>query len=200
MAIKTTKKLKFAAIITMAVAIGGVSTLAVRAAIPSSTDGQVHSCYRNSASLTDAKGSVRLIDSDAAQSCNAQETALNWNQSATGGLRKDLSNIDYYSPVSDGVPSFALLDLQGINFSNSNLSQGNFRSAILKGANLTNTNLSSSNLASADMTNQHLVGTNLASAVFTGTNISGVTWSNVTCPDGTNSNDNANTCVGHLNL
>ena len=26
----------------------------------------------------------------------------------------------------------------------------------------------------------------------------GTTWSNVTCPDGTNSNNNSNTCVGHF--
>jgi hypothetical protein len=29
-------------------------------------------------------------------------------------------------------------------------------------------------------------------------NVTGVTWSNTTCPDGTNSNNDGGTCTGHL--
>jgi uncharacterized protein YjbI with pentapeptide repeats len=42
------------------------------------------------------------------------------------------------------------------------------------------------------MTNADLTGANLA-----GANIQKITWSNTTCPDGTNSNADGGTCVGH---
>lgn len=80
-------------------------------------------------------------------------------------------------------------------FSSANLTNANFSNAvrlrgawIFDGANLMNTNLTNLN-----MTNGILAGaTNFATA-----NVTGVTWSNTACPDGTNSNDDGNTCVGH---
>jgi uncharacterized protein YjbI with pentapeptide repeats len=35
-------------------------------------------------------------------------------------------------------------------------------------------------------------------ANLTGANLTGVLWSNTTCPDGSNSKDNIGTCIGHL--
>jgi len=196
MNIKLSKKIGFALAIAGAAVIGGVSTVAVRAAIPSTSNGQIHACYRNNASLTDAKGALRVIDSQAtpAQTCSAQETALNFNQGATGGLKADLSSRDLTGNV------FAYLDLHSINFSGSNANASNFRGADMRGANFTGTDMSATDVSDAEMSGQAFSGTNFSSANFTGANISSVTWSNVTCPDNTNSNDNGNTCVGHLNL
>jgi hypothetical protein len=83
-------KTGFVAAVAGAAVIGGVSTALVQAAIPSSNDGQVHACYRNSASLTQPKGSLKVIDSDAGATCASGETALNWGSSGTSsGTLKD---------------------------------------------------------------------------------------------------------------
>jgi hypothetical protein len=33
---------------------------------------------------------------------------------------------------------------------------------------------------------------------LTGATLTGITWAQTTCPDGTNSNTNGYTCIGHL--
>jgi uncharacterized protein YjbI with pentapeptide repeats len=38
----------------------------------------------------------------------------------------------------------------------------------------------------------------LTGANLTGANLSKVIWSSTNCPDGTNSNNHGNTCLGHL--
>ena len=58
----------------------------------------------------------------------------------------------------------------------------------LVGANLKGANLSGANLS----------GANLSGANLTGANLSDVTWGNTTCPDGTNSDNDGGTCLGHL--
>ena len=65
------------------------------------------------------------------------------------------------------------------DFSNSNLSFSNFNDASLYGL----------TFANADLTGATFVGT-----TFVGNNV----WSNTICPDGTNSNDNGNTCENNL--
>ena len=47
-------------------------------------------------------------------------------------------------------------------------------------------------LAGADLT-----GANLAGATSGGADVTDVIWSNTVCPDSTNIDDNAGTCVGH---
>jgi hypothetical protein len=77
----------------------------------------------------------------------------------------------------------------GTDLSNANLNEAN-----LSGANLSFANLSGTNLNQADLT-----GANLTGAITTGANFNKVTWSNTTCPDGTNSSASTpETCVGHL--
>ena len=56
-----------------------------------------------------------------------------------------------------------------------------------------NANLEGTNLPGANLTNANLTGANL-----TGAKVNGVTWSNTLCPDGTKSDANGHTCVGHL--
>lgn len=50
------------------------------AAIPDE-DGLIHSCYKNTT------GAVRVIDSEAGQTCKGGETALNWNQQTATYVR-----------------------------------------------------------------------------------------------------------------
>jgi hypothetical protein len=78
--------------------------------------------------------------------------------------------------------------------SGTDLSNANLNKADLSGANLSFANLSGANLNKADLT-----GANLTGAITTGANFNEVTWSNTTCPDGTNSSASTpETCVGHL--
>jgi uncharacterized protein YjbI with pentapeptide repeats len=61
--------------------------------------------------------------------------------------------------------------------------------ANMSGADLSNTDLHYADLTNANLSNANLTNTNLTNAVITDTVLSGATWSNTTCPDGTNSNN-----------
>ena len=60
-------------------------------------------------------------------------------------------------------------------------------------ANLTGADLTGANLSGFD-----LLDTNLTNANLSGADLSGVIWSNTICPDGTNSNNDGDTCVNNL--
>jgi uncharacterized protein YjbI with pentapeptide repeats len=70
------------------------------------------------------------------------------------------------------------------------------------GANLTGADLTGADLLDANLTNADLTEANLTSANLQYTQVSGATtlntgWHSTTCPDGTNSDYDGNTCVGH---
>ena len=50
----------------------------------------------------------------------------------------------------------------------------------------------------ANLTNANFTCARLDDATLAGAIVTGATWNDTTCPDGTNSNDHGNTCVGHL--
>ncbi len=71
--------------------------------------------------------------------------------------------------------------------------------ANLTGANITGANLTNAILTGADLTDADLASADLTGAVgMDSATLTGITWTNTICPDSTNSNDNGNTCVGHL--
>jgi hypothetical protein len=126
-------------------------------------------------------------------------------------------NIDGTSTVTPPPQSFTVIitntpcaalagcNLHGLDLSNAivagadlssgtDLSNANLNKADLSGANVSFANLSGANLNKADLT-----GANLTGAITTGSNFNQVTWSNTTCPDGSNSSASTpETCVGHL--
>jgi uncharacterized protein YjbI with pentapeptide repeats len=78
-------------------------------------------------------------------------------------------------------------------------------SAALSGANLANADLVGANLRGADLTDTNLTGADLSAADLRGADLDGaelanVTWSGTTCPDGTNSDDAADSCENHLRI
>jgi hypothetical protein len=107
-----------------------------------------------------------------------------------------------YSPVT-GQPSLAGYDFSACDLSGANLSGANLISADLTGTNLSDANLSGANLTGADLTGANLSRANLTGAnlenaeLNSATTLTGVTWGNTTCPDGTNTDTNGGTCVGH---
>ena len=54
------------------------------------------------------------------------------------------------------------------------------------------------NFSNFDMSGADLSGSNLTGANLIGTNLQSVIWSNTICPDGSNSDDNGNTCENNL--
>ncbi len=89
-------------------------------------------------------------------------------------------------------------NLLGTNLSSANLAGADLSGANLNGANLSGANLTGANLTNANLTSADLTGATLAGAVTTGANFNKVIWSNTICPDGTNSNSDMGTCIGHL--
>jgi uncharacterized protein YjbI with pentapeptide repeats len=88
-------------------------------------------------------------------------------------------------------------NLQGAFLPNIDLANANVQGSNLRGTDLAGANLSGARLQGANLRNADLTGANLAGATLSGANVHGATWSNTTCPDGTNSNDDGGTCEGH---
>jgi hypothetical protein len=123
------------------------------------------------------------------------------------GTSTALPTTQSFTVIVTKTPCAALAscNLHGLDLSNAilagadlssgtDLSNANLNEADLSGANLSFASLSGANLNKADLT-----GANLTGAITTGANFNMVTWSNTTCPDGTNSNASTpETCVGHL--
>jgi uncharacterized protein YjbI with pentapeptide repeats len=84
-------------------------------------------------------------------------------------------------------PDLSSIDLVGANLSN----------AQMLGVNLTNATLTGATLHLAVLSNANLTNADLNGADLSNANDTNVTWANTTCPDGTNSNNDTNTCSGH---
>jgi len=119
--------------------------------------------------------------------------------SGIGLITADLRDADlrYRNLVGFNLSAARLLDarLWGANLTNANLTSADLINAELNGADLTNANLTNVN-----MTNAVLLRTNLTNAHYdpvTPPIVTGVNYTNTTCPDGTNSDDHGHTCSGH---
>jgi virginiamycin B lyase len=83
--------------------------------------------------------------------------------------------------------------LIGASMQADNLNGAQLQDAFLDGANLEGANLHGADLSGADLSRADLTGANLRGATLTG-----AIWSNTTCPDGSNSDDDGGTCVNNL--
>lgn len=89
--------------------------------------------------------------------------------------------------------------LIGADLRFAHLTGADLSNAVLSNANLTRAMLRFADLRTVFMPNADLTRTNLFGALMEGATVTGVTWQNTICPDGTLSNANGDTCVGHLN-
>lgn len=138
----------------------------------------------NKASLSETVFDGTLMDNASIK--NAFATGLRFSNVSTSA-----QNVNF---TSSNLESLSTSGSTGTNFTGSNFSSTNLTSAIFRDAIMQNTNFNNSNLTSATFDNTDLTGaTNMSTATRTG-----VTWSNSTCPDGTNSDTNGGTCEGHL--
>ena len=115
-----------------------------------------------------------------------QDLVAQWQQTAEDN-RADLSGANLYLAILHRA------DLSGANLSNAYLRGADLYQADLSGADLSGANLYSADLFGANLSGADLFGADLTLAAL-GTN----NWGDTTCPDGTNSNDNGNTCVNNL--
>lgn len=141
-----------------------------------------------------------------------------WNESEANGPLRDMSNAYLSnaglsgSDLSETDLSYANLidaNLNGADISSSDLSYADLewayvRYADLNGSDLSeaylyNTNMEGTGLMGANLNNAYTVGLRLIDANLLGADLSGIEWGgiywgNTVCPDGSNSDDNGNTC------
>jgi hypothetical protein len=138
---------------------------------------------------------IRKDNKEDTDGCRENEMALQWNKQGppgpTGGSSfpficpecsiGNIGNRLAGKDLSNAILSRASLD-------NADLNSVNFQNALLIATDFTNSNLSNVNFENAD----------LSEARFENANLTGTKWKNTICPDGTNSNNNNNTCEGHI--
>ena len=112
------------------------------------------------------------------------------NSNLTGADLSSLTSIDNNPPWGPGTPVITNgLGFSGANLTNVNLSDNYLQNADFQKANLQNTNFSNTTFVRANFSGAQ----NMSTA-----NVTGVKWNSVTCPDGSSSDDNGSTCVGHF--
>jgi uncharacterized protein YjbI with pentapeptide repeats len=116
-----------------------------------------------------------------------------WRQSDFSDAQFVQSNLAY--------TEFRWSDLSGANLSGARIyGGGNWMGVDLSYADLTNAMMYDLDLRSSNLTGADLTGADLAylNTSYGPADLTGVTWNNTTCPDGTNSDNNGNTCVNNL--
>jgi uncharacterized protein YjbI with pentapeptide repeats len=96
---------------------------------------------------------------------------------------------------------FRYSDMSGVNLTNAWIyGGGDWLMVDLSYADLTNAMMYDLDLRYANLTGADLTGADLAylNTSYGPADLTGVTWSNTTCPDGTNSDNNGNTCMNNL--
>jgi uncharacterized protein YjbI with pentapeptide repeats len=146
------------------------------------------------------------VAGDGIASCvTTESTAGSHNIVATYSGYSNSAGVNFPGSTSPGITQNVLSchAFAGCNLSGLDLTGANLPNLDLHGANLSRANLSGADLSSTDLAGANLLGANLSGADLSGANLKGanlgnVTWANTACPDGTNSNNDGGTCVGHL--
>jgi hypothetical protein len=132
------------------------------------------------------------------------------------GIPFDLAGLFDFSKCDDPAvpldPSTGEINLSGVrlngaqqgadyangDLSNANLDGAQLAGAFLPGASLKGASLRGADAQGADFAGDDLTNANLENAQVDGASFNDVTWSNTTCPDGSNSSHDGGTCAGHL--
>lgn len=133
---------------------------------------------------------------------NTNLTSTNFSGLNLSGLSDissaNLTNSDMSSTSATLSIAFSNSNLTQTNFSNTSLPDSQFDGTTADHTNFTGATLTSTNFSNATLTNTNFTNANLTSANFSGATFTSVIWSNTTCPDGTNSNSDGNTCENNL--
>jgi uncharacterized protein YjbI with pentapeptide repeats len=103
--------------------------------------------------------------------------------------------------LDDVAASFA--NLGGANLTDASFVEATLIYASIRGDTLNSTNFNDADLAAANLneiypTNADFTNANLGDASVDSSADDGIIWSNTTCPDETNSDDDGGTCVNHF--
>jgi hypothetical protein len=107
---------------------------------------------------------------------------------------QDLSNANLEATTLSDADLRAA-DLRDATITNARWEGADLRGANLNGADLRNSDLSQADLRGADLSEADLTNADLAEADLAHAKMSGITWSNTTCPDGALSEDKGGSCV-----
>jgi uncharacterized protein YjbI with pentapeptide repeats len=112
--------------------------------------------------------------------------------------RADLRGSQFFFAGARGA-RFLHTNLAGAELRGSGFRDADFRWANLRNVDASRADFQGANLSRADLTGANLTRANLSGArLHQAKGLNSVTWSDTTCPDGTNSDANNGTCVGHL--
>ena len=100
--------------------------------------------------------------------------------------------------TSDSVTTSSGDDMVHVNLNGSDVGGSFFELVNLADASLINVDAMAADFTQANLTGADLSGANLTGATMTGANLTNVYWSNTTCPDGTNSDNDGGTCINNL--
>jgi Pentapeptide repeats (8 copies) len=101
------------------------------------------------------------------------------------------------SSTTDTDTNFSSSDFTGATLSEASAVGADFDDSDLSGAYLGEANLTSASFVNANLTDTNFQGANLTSATID-SDVSTVIWGDTTCPDGTNSNADGDTCTNNL--
>jgi hypothetical protein len=139
--------------------------------------------------------------------CNKRDFATRFNITSFTNQNFDLANfVGIHLPAEDFTGSSfvnAIIragDIRGSNFTNTDLTNANMITTDLRNVNFTGASLTGLDLTKSSLGNVNFTDANLQGAIGmdTASQRENIIWSNTTCPDGTNSDDNGNTCEGHF--
>lgn len=146
----------------------------------------VHGCV---SSLTQG---LRVVD--VATDCGALETPIHFPASLA-----QLPPFVCGACVITGIDVLKNKDLTGAWLAGSDIDGADFEGTILKNASLKAVTAMGANFVGSDLSGVNFEDAGLYGATgLTTTNLVGASWSNTLCPDGTNSDNNGDTCIGHL--
>lgn len=128
-------------------------------------------------------------------------TSFNFSNSNFGGSDFGYSNLTNTNLTSTVNVSggFSHEIATGAKFIGANINSSVLNDTDFSGADFSQANISSTVVSRAKFINVNFTNANLKGATgFASADVTGAIWSNTTCPDGTNSNNDGNTCVGHF--
>lgn len=96
----------------------------------------------------------------------------------------NFSNVDFTNALTETGGRLTFSNFSGADMSDLHIANMFFNDSVFAGTDFTNVHFDNTTFTGADM----------STAILTNT-----TWTTTICPDGTNSDDNGNTCIGHLN-
>ena len=94
--------------------------------------------------------------------------------------------------------NFSRSKLTDVSFAGSELRKSLFKRSKARGVSFQGADLTKADMRGADLRGADMQRANLRGARLRGAKLGKVNWDNTICPDGTNSDANANTCLGHL--